>query len=76
MDGDVPLQTWVSVPIWLALAGVPSLRVNEMTVHHVYLHRVCRTGECAARMGALGIAGGVPVRWGCTTRKSIATTRS
>ena len=76
MDEDVPLETGVSVPIWLALASVPSWWIDKMTVHHVRLHRVRRAGKCAARIGALGIAGGVPVRWwGATMRKGVTTSR-
>jgi hypothetical protein len=74
MDEDVPLETRVSVPIRLALAGIPSWWVDKMTVHHVYLQRVRRAGKCAARMGAFAIAGGVPVRWGGTSgRNGVAT---
>jgi hypothetical protein len=74
MDEDVPLQTRVGVPIWLALAGGPSWGINKMPVHHVYLHRVWRADECTTRIRALAISGGVPVCWGRATRKEVATT--
>jgi hypothetical protein len=76
VNGDVPFQTWVSIPVRLVLAGVPAWWVNQMTVHHVHLDRVCRARECATRICTPALAGGVPMREGRSTRgESIAITR-
>lgn len=76
MDEDAPFQARVSVPIRPALAGVPSRWINQMSVHHVYLQRVCRAAECTAGIGAFVMAGSIPVRLGCATRSERVATGS
>jgi hypothetical protein len=73
MDENVPFQARVCVPIRLALASVPSWWVDQMAVCHVHLHRFCRAGECAAGVGAFAVAGCIPVRMGCATRRKGVT---
>lgn len=68
---NAPLQAGVSIPVISLLPLVPPRRIDEMSVHHVYLHRLLRALEATSCLRAVAVARLVPVRLHLSTIRRL-----
>lgn len=55
-----PFEAGIGIPFWLFFTLVPSGRVYEVSVHHVYFNRLLRSGESTPMVGASAVSRLVP----------------